>query len=508
MTSSMRRELAKLLPPEAFLPDSALGDWPPGSSPPVAVLAPFSETQVAQVMARASQEGWRVLPAGLCSWLDGGGTPDVDLVLSTRNLRELGSYESADLTFTAGAGIPWRGLQKETRANGQWLPLDPPGAGAGSLGAVAASGVSGPLRHAHGAPRDHILGVTLVSGDGRILNWGGRVVKNVAGFDITRLSIGSWGALGIITSVSARLFPLHEEDVTLLLSAPSAEDLLPVARSMATSPLPLSALELLDPLGPDGFGAAGRVGGEDRSGRGGREVPRAGVGGETGSWGVASASGGAALAMRLLGSKAQVREMELRIRKALGGEERKVFSGPGSLLELRSGESRSFHAAMEDWEKGAAMVLRLSLVPSRLGTLLEEVRELARRVGGSVREGLSGKTGGSSQGGGNGAFGGVRTAAHVGCGVLRVAFGRLPSAEGGLQELAQALGDLRSRLEGEGGSLRLSTAPRGLMDEVGAWGTLGPVEGLMEGLKREFDPAGILSPGRFGINVQSFPSHA
>jgi FAD/FMN-containing dehydrogenase len=215
--------------------------------------------------------------------------------------------------------------------------------------------------------------------------------------------------------------------------------------------------------------------------------------------------------MRLLGSKAQVREMELRIRKELEGEEKKVFSGPVSLLELRSGESRSFHAALEDWEKGSAMVLRLSLVPSRLGTLLEEVRELARRVGGSVQEGLSGKTGGSIQGGGNGAFGGVagvRMAAHVGCGVLRVAFGRLPLAEGGLQELAQTLEDLRSRLEGEGGSLRLSTAPRGLMDEVGAWGTLGPVEALMEGLKREFDPAGILSPGRFGINVEDFPSHA
>ena len=101
MTSSMRRELAKFLPAGAILPDSALGDWPRGSFPPGAVLAPFSEAQVAQVMARASQEGWRVLPAGLCSWLDGGGTPEVDLVLSTGNLRELGSYESADLTFTA-----------------------------------------------------------------------------------------------------------------------------------------------------------------------------------------------------------------------------------------------------------------------------------------------------------------------------------------------------------------------------------------------------------------------
>ena len=461
MTGTVGRALADLLPDEAILKDLPLRSEVEGSSVSVPLVAPLSESQVAEVLTRASQEGWRVLPAGLGTWLDGGGRPEVDLVLSTRNLRVVESYEPADLTFSAGAGIPWIDLQKTTRAHGQWLPLDPPGVEVGSLGGLVAVGASGPLRQAYGSPRDHVLGVRVVSGDGRILNWGGRVVKNVAGFDVTRLMLGSWGALGVMTSVSARLFPVPEEDVTVLVRAPRCEDLLSDARGLATSPLPLSALDLVDP-GP---------------------------------------TGGAVLAIRLLGSRAQVSEMEGRVRKDLGpGRSRDTGSHP--LVVLRGAEGRGFHHALGKWEEGAGMVLRMSLLPSKLGTLIEEARALAQLVeaffeSNAIGELKSGSGAGGELGGWN--IGGTRLSGHVGWGVLRFAVPRLSGDPGELRALAKAVGELRSRLEADGGSLTMSSAPQQLMEEVGAWGAHGSEVALMRGLKAEFDPAGVLSPGRFGI---------
>jgi glycolate oxidase FAD binding subunit len=463
MTSGVDGALAEFLPDEAILDDVLLRSGLGGSSRSLPLVAPFSEDQVAQVMARASLEGWRVLPAGLGTWLEGGGTPDVDLVLSIRNLREIESYEPADLTFSTAAGIPWADLQKITRAHGQWLPLDPPGVEEGSLGGLAATGVSGPLRQAYGAPRDHVLGVRMVSGDGRILNWGGRVVKNVAGFDVTRLMLGSWGALGVITSVSARLFPVPEEDVTLLVHAPRCEDLLPEARGLATSPIPLSALDLLDP-GP---------------------------------------SGEAALAIRLLGSRAQVREMEGRIRANLGAGLSAGGGSPSSTVVLRGEESRGLYAELGRWEDGANTVLRMSLLPSKLGTLVEEARTLARLVEASVElPGPQGpKQGAEAESLAAGwSNGGTRLCGHVGWGVLRLAFPKLGGGPGGSGALAKAISEARSRLEADGGSLNISAAPQDLVDEVGAWGAQGSEKALMRSLKAEFDPAGILSPGRFGID--------
>ncbi|MGW8265220.1 MAG: FAD-binding oxidoreductase [Longimicrobiales bacterium] len=459
MSNAILGALRDLLPGEAIRPGWAPASWPEGTPPPAAVLAPTSEAQMAGVLERASREGWTVMPAGLCTWLGGNGTPEVDLVLSTRNLRDLESYEPADLTLTAAAGTPWRDLRQMTGENGQWVPLDPPGSETGSLGAVVATGVAGPLRHAFGAPRDHVLGVTMVSGDGRILRWGGRVVKNVAGFDITRLSIGSWGALGVITSVSARLFPLPAADTTLLLRAPTAEDLLPIARAMGLSPLPFSAVELLEPLEGAWLGEGGGNGmGVGLSRAGGVVEP--------------GASGRAALALRILGSEVQAREVEGRAVGDLSGESMSAAEG---ILTLRGPESAAFHEALGAWEAAAALVLRMSLLPSLLEALLGEARELAAR------------------------FGAMGLAAHVGWGTLRVGFPRIPTEGEEARELVRTLRELRNRLEAAKGSLVLSQGPSELLREVGAQGGCGPEERLMRGLKEEFDPAGILSPGRFGL---------
>lgn len=442
MTVPVRDLLSTLVGPGTLLPAEELARWRTGPGEgglPAAVLAPASEDEMAALVGRASQEGWRVKPAGLGEWLQGGGPSDVTLVVSTRRLQEIHEYEPADLTFTAGAGLPLSELRRKTEAHGQWLPLDPPGGLRGTLGALVATGTAGSLRHLYGTPRDHILGLTLVSGDGKVLRWGGRVVKNVAGFDVTRLSIGSWGTLGIVTSVSARLFPLPETDLTLLFRAPDVSGLLSAARSVALSSMPVAAVELVDPLpSKDGEGSP-------------------------------------ALALRLLGSQVQVDDMAARI----GSH---ISSQLGVPEEVRGNGSRSFHDQAGVWEEGADVVLRLSLLPSKLQLLLAEAGALRAMVTGNPGAGAS-----------------LRSTAHVGGGILRVGVWGLDHEGPQVRELTAALGGLRSRLEEMGGSMTVSHGPAALMEGVGAWGSQGAEGRLMSGLKARFDPDGILAPGRLGL---------
>jgi FAD/FMN-containing dehydrogenase len=155
-------------------------------------------------------------------------------------------YVAGDLTLTARAGATLGDIAAATGAEGQWLALDPFGAPRGTLGATIATGSSGPLAHAFGTPRDTVLGLEVVTGSGEIVRAGGRVVKNVAGFDLTRLFTGAWGTLAVITEVTVRLRARPERDETIALPIPADDaigDWLERLRALPFTPL---ALELLN----------------------------------------------------------------------------------------------------------------------------------------------------------------------------------------------------------------------------------------------------------------------
>jgi glycolate oxidase FAD binding subunit len=156
-------------------------------------------------------------------------------------------YEPGDLTLTARAGTPLSEIESATRANGQFLALDPFGAPDGTIGATIATGSYGPLGHAFGGPRDAAIGLEFVTGDGALVRGGGRVVKNVAGFDLVRLIIGSWGTLGVVTDVSVRLRALPIADETLALAVPDAPDALAAhLAALRAAPLTPWAAELVN----------------------------------------------------------------------------------------------------------------------------------------------------------------------------------------------------------------------------------------------------------------------
>lgn len=163
-------------------------------------------------------------------------------VLDTSPLSGIISHEPSELVITAYAGTPLAEVEQALAEQGQWLPFDPPHyqGQAGTLGGLLAAGMSGPSRVAVGGVRDHVLGLAMFNGLGQHLRFGGQVMKNVAGYDVSRLMAGSMGTLGLVTEVSLKVLPFPVAEATLMLAMPQAPALAQLQR-WAAQPLPLNA---------------------------------------------------------------------------------------------------------------------------------------------------------------------------------------------------------------------------------------------------------------------------
>lgn len=205
---------------------------------------PDSSDAAALVLRLAHDEGWKVRLEGRGSWLPADAP--ADLALSSRGLDQVVSVSPADLVATVQAGVTLDTLERRLSAAGMWLPLDPPGRPDRSVGSIVATATTGPLRAGAGTVRDHVLGCTFVTGDGKVVEAGGRVVKNVAGYDLTKLQVGGFGGFGMLTELHLRLRARPEQDVTLV--APGDRDRLTRAgRSAIEAGVSVAALELCAP---------------------------------------------------------------------------------------------------------------------------------------------------------------------------------------------------------------------------------------------------------------------
>ncbi len=192
--------------------------------------------------------------AGAQSWSAAGPALRAGRVLSLRQLAGISTYVPGDLTITALAGTSLAELSHATAAHGQWIGLDPAGERHGTIGATIATASCGPLAHAFGTPRDLVLGLDAVTGYGEIVRPGGRVVKNVAGFDLVRLFTGSWGTLGPITSITLRLRALPVHDVTLAFAVEEHALLPTLLQALRQPTLSLLACEWVDGATAKAFG--------------------------------------------------------------------------------------------------------------------------------------------------------------------------------------------------------------------------------------------------------------
>lgn len=212
------------------------------------VEAPGSAEEAAEVLRVSAAEGRSVRLRGGGTKLEWGTpTTEPDAVLSTGSLGRILEHNAADLTAVIEAGVPLAAAQTTFAQEGQMLALDPPlgGSDAATVGGVVATGDSGPLRNRYGAPRDLLLGMTVALSDGTVAKSGGKVIKNVAGYDLAKLFAGSFGTLGLITQVAVRLHPLPSRRVSAVGHSEDPETLQRAAISLGHSPLELESLDVL-----------------------------------------------------------------------------------------------------------------------------------------------------------------------------------------------------------------------------------------------------------------------
>lgn len=208
---------------------------------------PHTTADIADAVRAAAARRVPLRIVGRGHWLDAGRPVRAAEKLVVGALTGIVEYTAGDLTLTARAGTALAELRAATAREGQWLPLDPGGSDDGSLGATVATASAGSLSGAFGSPRDVVLGVEFVTGAGQIARGGGRVVKNVAGFDLTRLVTGAWGTLGILTEITVRLRARPEHDLTLaVVLGASTSGLGAVAARLRAAPLAPIALEAVN----------------------------------------------------------------------------------------------------------------------------------------------------------------------------------------------------------------------------------------------------------------------
>ncbi len=221
----------------------------------MAVIFPGSTEDVSAVLAQASEAAVPVTPWGGGTAVGVGASPArLGIVLNLGRMSGLLEHEPGDLTATVQAGMPLRALQTALGERGQWLSLDPPDGDVATIGGVLSANASGSRRHLYGTARDVLIGITVVCADGAVIRGGGKVVKNVAGYDIPKLFVGAYGTLGVIVEATVKLRPRADEEVLLAARFASLKDCALAVRQLLLSDLIPSAVDVLD---GDAAGALG-----------------------------------------------------------------------------------------------------------------------------------------------------------------------------------------------------------------------------------------------------------
>jgi len=433
--------------------DSVLRDYAIGGRAPLAVLKPCSAAEVEEIVGFAAVEKLALVACGSRSKLELGMPPQrYDLALDMTDLRQIAHYDPGDLTVSVDAGMPLVELANVLAAKHQFLPLAVPCGEAATAGGAIASGIDSTLRLQYGPARDFLIGAEFVDSTGKLCKSGGRVVKNVTGYDLHKLLIGSLGTLGVITRLNFRTFPLPESRGAFLAAFPSLDGALNYHVSLLNSGLPFSNVELFD------AGFAARLAEKlDQSGSVIEESLAAG------GWHVcASFEGNAAVMERI--------QRELRERSA------RAQASRTQTLDAQSSES--MNGALRDafdWLQHATprtTLLRIALPQFASGDIAE-LQELVKLP--------------------------LLTSAFAlrACNVAYLAL--LAASEDGQANtvLERCVSELFSRVEAKKGSATILHASLQLKDRISAWGTKRADFPLMQRVKQAFDPQNIFAPGRF-----------
>lgn len=461
---------------------------------PRACLHVSTVEQVVEVVRLAAAENLAVIPCGTFHQL-GLGAPPARYDIALRiGLDRVLSYDPRDLTLSVEAGIQLGTLNQQLREQRQFLPLDSYFGGFATIGGILATNSSGPLRHASGTARDFLLGLEFVTGEGVRTKSGGRVVKSVAGYDIHKLMIGSFGTLGIITSANFRTFPLPPVTATYLSRFAALDDALAFRRAIAASQLQPRALDILS---PEGARLLNSVAPADAREFSEEEILQLM---EQESKARRERGEPESFAMTFRSPSPGFSENEWTVLVGAGGNEQVVdrhrrelepmaHAACATAFEQARPQRQPFARLSEDdcmeWSyvrafsglvfhlKPAAATLKVNILPGQFS-------EFVKAAGG-----IAGQHELSS------------AALLRAAGVLYLALVPSSQDEGALKRLAKACSEIFSAAHRAGGSAMIEFCSTALKREVGVWGPPRADLALMRKLKNEFDPRGILSPGRF-----------
>jgi glycolate oxidase FAD binding subunit len=220
------------------------------------MLAPQTPGELAEALGGAAAQGRTIALSGHGSKrLMAGPVEPAECRIATAGLKRVIEYEPNDLTISVEAGLPWRELVRTAAAHRQMAPLDPPFAARATVGGVVAANSSGPRRRLYGTARDMVIGMRFATLEGKLVQSGGMVVKNVAGLDMAKLMIGSFGTLAGIAVVNLRLTPAPEVERSFLLAFPSAAEAIVARNKLLGGALQPAAVDLLNPLAGALFGS-------------------------------------------------------------------------------------------------------------------------------------------------------------------------------------------------------------------------------------------------------------
>jgi glycolate oxidase FAD binding subunit len=396
---------------------------------------PADQAALSAVLADVSRRGVAAYPIGGATSLDYGlapATPGVGIVLS--RLSRVIDYPARDMTVTVEAGITLGALAHTLAAEKQWLPVEGPQPRAATLGGLMATAWSGPRRYGYGTMRDYVIGVTAIDVRGIPFKAGGRVVKNVAGYDFCKLLTGSLGTLGVISQITLKTRPIPARSALLSCQLPSLDSAERLLAALIDSPVTPAAVELL--TGP--------------------------LWREHASLGILTAGSNCWLIVGLEGTAGEVDWMMGRLAsewRELGILAAHVVTEDAAAILW---ESLNEFSGLPD----APLVLKASVLPSLVTDYVRLVRELDPKA--SVQ-------------------------AHAGNGVIIARFEQFSPGD----ISAAVLNRLRPAAQLAGGSaIVLSSNLEGWTRQAW-WGSIGAAAPWMQKVKRQFDPSDLLNPGRF-----------
>ena len=405
---------------------------------PALAVTPASAEEVAGILRFANEHGLSVVPAGGFTQQQIGNLPQqVDVLVFTSRLVEVEHYDAGDLTVGIGAGCTVAQLSAMVAGNGLLFAADPAQPERCTIGGLLAAGLYGPLRHGYGGLRDYCIGVRFVTGDGRKGKGGGRVVKNVAGYDMMKLFIGSQGTLGIITSASFKLFPAPRQTRTFAAGFRTAAEAIEFRNRVLHSPLTPICLEIVSPEAPALLGVSDQADG--------------------GAW---------SILVRAAGSDAVLARYRTDLGTAIS-------------REIEGTRESDFWRALEDFSPTAAerhprsLLISMTLPVGDVQPVLNELSAVAETN--------------------RFCFAAI---GRVGVGHLLASLWQAPEVEFSLVSFVNTVSALRNHLPRDV-SMAVLRCPSESRHHVSAWGSMPTDMESMRAVKQALDPRDILNRGRF-----------